>query len=442
MPRRNLVWLLVVVVLGVGLWVYPHTILRRDILYREFGPLLDVRAQIKKYYVEEVSDAALLRGAIRGMLQDLDPFSDYFDGEEYTQFKKRAAGQFSGIGVEVSIRDGYLTIVSPIDDSPAFAAGLRTGDRILEIDGASTLNMTLAQAVVQISGDAGTRVRLKIRPAGSEETREVCITRNVVMFQSVKGYRRHENGAWDYLLDREGGIGYVRVSNFDENTPEQLDRAVQTMYEEGLRGLIVDLRDNPGGLLKTAVSIVDRFLSHGQIVSTKGREWEEEIWSAKPESNYRTQVPLVILVNDGSASASEIVAGALRDHNRAVLVGERTYGKGSVQNLIEINKGESALKLTTAYYYLPKGERIHQKGVVPDVEVKLTREEKRLLLAERQAPTTTRAATSPATTRAAPVDRQLEKAIEIMRGRLGLPIPEATRPVTRPATTTATRPAT
>ncbi len=435
MPRRNLVWLLVVVVLGVGLWVYPHTILRRDMLYQEFGVLLDVRAQIRKNYVEEIEDRTLLRGAIRGMLQELDPFSDYFDGEEYAQFNKRSAGQFSGIGAEVSIKDGYLTVISPIEDTPAFAAGLRAGDRILEIDGVSASSLSLAQAVARISGEAGTKVRLKIRPAGSEETREVCITRGVVTFVSVKGYRRREDNTWDYFVDRQAGIGYVRLASFDKNTPEQLDRAVQTMYAEGLQGLILDLRDNPGGLLETAVAIADRFLSGGKIVSTKGRASPEEIWWATPDGDYRNQPPLVLLVNDGSASASEILAGALRDHNRAVLVGEKTYGKGSVQKLIELNKGESALKLTMAYYYLPKDERIHQKGVKPDYEVRLTPEEKRVLLPERRALTTTRTATASAT-RPVLADRQLERAIEVLRARMGLP--PATRPATQPATATTT----
>jgi carboxyl-terminal processing protease len=438
MPKRNLVWLLVVVVLGVGLWVYPNTILRRDMLYREFAPLLDIRTQITKNYVDEVDDKVLLRGAIRGMIQELDPFSDYYDAEEYAQFKKKAAGQFMGIGVEVTVKDGYLTVISPIEDTPAYAAGLRAGDRILEINGAKTDNLTLAQAVARISeGEAGTRVRLKVW-SPDEQPREVEITRGLVTLLSVKGYRRRPDNTWDYFVDPGAGIGYVRLASFDENTPEQLDRAVQAMFEQGLRGLIIDLRDDPGGLLKTAVQIADRFLSSGRIVSTKGRAVEEEIWSATPESNYRKQVPLVLLVNDGSASASEILAGALKDYHRATLVGEKTYGKGSVQHLIELGRGDSALKLTMAYYYLPKGERIHQKGVAPDIEVKLTREEKRAVLPERRLlAAATRTTTAP-TTSAPAVDRQLDTAVDVLRKQLGLVPLATTRTTTQPASAPAT----
>lgn len=442
MPKRNLVWLLVVIALGAGLWVFPNTFVRRDTLYRDFAPLLDIRDQIRKNYVEEVDDKALLRGAIRGMLQELDPFSDYYDADEYAQFKKRAVGHFTGIGVEVSIKDGYLTVVSPIEDTPAYAAGLRTGDRLLEIDGVNTQNITLAQAVAQIAGESGTQVRLKVWSPGDEQAREVEITRGLVTLLSVKGYQRRPDNTWEYFVDRKAGIGYVRLAGFDENTPEQLDRAVQAMYAQGLRGLIIDLRDNPGGLLKTAVAIADRFLSSGRIVSTKGRASEEEIWSASPEGNYRKQVPLVLLVNDGSASASEILAGALHDHGRAILVGEKTYGKGSVQNLIEFNQGETALKLTTAYYYLPKGERIHQKGVAPDIEVKLTREEKRAVLPERRLSLATTRTTTASTTSAPVVDRQLEKAIEVLREELGLSPTTSTRTATRPTGPTTTRAAT
>ncbi len=439
MPKRNLVWLLVVVALGVGLWVYPNTLLRRDMFYREFSPLLDVRLQIKKNYVDEVDDKLLLRGAIRGMIQELDRFSDYYDAEEYAQFKKRAAGHFTGIGVEVTLKDGYLTVLSPIEDTPAYAAGLQTGDRILEIDGVKTDNMTLGQAVALISGESGTQVRLKISPAGDEPPREVTVVRGLVTLHSVKGYRRCPDNTWDYFIDRPAGIGYVRLTSFDENTPEQLDRAMRAMFEQGLQALIIDLRDNPGGLLKTAVAIADRFLDSGRIVSTRGRASEEEIWSASAKSNYRKQVPLVLLINDGSASASEILAGALHDHGRAILVGEKTYGKGSVQNLIELGNGESALKLTTAYYYLPNGERIHGKGVEPDCEVKLTREEKRTVLPDRRLLTTTsRTATAPVTSAPAVVDRQINKAVELLREKLGLPPLATTQATTRPATTQRT----
>lgn len=420
MPRRNLVWLLVVAAIGVSLWVWPHTIVRRDALYQRFAPLLDVQAEIHRKYVEEVEDKVLLRGAIRGMLRELDPFSDYFDPEEYPQFLRRTTGQFYGIGVEVSLVGGYLTIVSPIEDSPAFKAGLRAGDRIVQIDGRPTRDLTLEQAVARMGGDPGTSVRLQVWSPGDDQPRDVTIVRQLVKLHSVKGYATGDGTAPRDFVDAAAGIGYVRLTNFDENTAQQLDAAVGRMYAAGLRALILDVRDNPGGLLKTAVEVADRFLSEGRIVSTKGRASPEEVWSATTANDYPKQVPLAVLINDGSASASEIVAGALRDHGRAVVVGETSFGKGSVQRLLEMARGESALKLTTAYYYLPKGERIHGRGVQPDVEVRLSRREKEALLTSMPSTAPARDTATGTAPRPPVVDRQLEKALDLLRARLGV----------------------
>jgi carboxyl-terminal processing protease len=419
MPKRNLIWILVVAALGVGLWVYPYTFLRQDQLYQTFGPLLDVRTQVRKYYVEEVDDARLLRGAIRGMLRDLDPFSDYLDGEEYAQFKKRSAGHFSGIGVEVAVVNGFLTVVAPIEDTPAFRAGIRAGDRILEVDGHKTEDMTLSEAVTRIGGELGTHVTLTIASLRDKESRKLTITRGIVTLESVKGYRRGAHDRWQYCVDPEAKIGYVRLTSFDENTPEQMDRAMQRIFREGLAAVIIDVRDNPGGLLKTAVAIADRFLRDGRIVSTRGRASEEEIWTATPEDDYPRQVRLAVLINDASASASEILAGALHDHHRAVLVGEKSFGKGSVQTLTEFADGKSALKLTTAYYYLPNGERIHKRGVKPDYKVVLSLEEKEALLMATTQPMATQPAVEGTTTQAAVRDRQLERAVDVLRKQLG-----------------------
>lgn len=419
MPRRNLVWLLVVTAIGVGMVVWPITIVRRDALYQTYSPLLDVRAEVLKHYVEPVDDAKLLRGAIRGMLRSLDPYSDYFDPAEYKQFLKQSQGHFEGVGIEVTAVNGYLTVVSPIVGTPAYAAGVRAGDRILEIDGQDTRQLGLDEAVNRISGHRGSQVRLKLWSPGDPEPREVAITRGLVTVESVKGYRRLDNEAWDYFVDSDAGIGYVRLIGFDEHTAQQLDQAMQAMDACGLRALIIDERDNPGGQLKTAVAIADRFLSDGVIVSTQGRNAAPEVYRATPESDYPVRVPIAVLVNDGSASASEILAGALRDHHRATLIGEKTFGKGSVQNLIELSRND-AIKLTTAHYYLPNGERIDGIGVQPDIEVKLTREEKLALLPPMPSPTTTRATTQPAT-RPAVDDRQLDRAVDWLRGKLGLP---------------------
>jgi carboxyl-terminal processing protease len=432
MPKRNLVWIALAAVIAVLLWKVPPNVARRDALYNQFSPLLDVRAQVRRNYVESIDDEVLLRGAIDGMLNRLDPYSEYYDAAEFEQVQKRTEGQFTGIGIEVvEVPGGGLEIVSPIEGSPAFLAGLRAGDRIIEVEGRRTIDLTLVQAVRLISGPPGTSVTLTIRRPTVLEALQKTITRSVVTVRTVRGWSRSENWDWDYLIDPERRIGYVRISSFEGHTHEQLDAAMKDLLNRHqIQGLVLDVRDNPGGLLDVVVQIANRFLSGGRIVSTQGRYKAEKPFMASPGQTYPA-FPMVVLVNQGSASASEILAGALKDHGRATIVGEQTFGKGSVQELIKIDNGGGAVKLTTAHYYLPKGERIHGRGVVPDKIVDLTPQERTALIESQLAVYST--SLTPATTQAgeddadvaAPraqidisADRQLQEALDLLRAEL------------------------
>ncbi len=444
MPKRNIVWLLIGAVVVVLLLKAPESIVRRDQLYTQFGPLLDVRVQVRKHYVEEVDDAALLRGAIDGMLNRLDPYTMYFDEQEYEQFHQRTQGQFSGIGIEVGQgRSGGLVVISPIEGSPAFHAGLRAGDRITRIDGRDTSNMSLAQGVRLIQGRAGTSVTLTIYRPATDTTAEKVITRGLVTVRTVRGWARDDKWRWDYLIDPEHRIGYIRISGFEAQTAEQFDEALTELRSrQDLAALVIDVRDNPGGLLDVVSSIVNRFIAEGVIVSTRGRFSPEKVYTATRDEKY-PPFPLAVLVNGGSASAAEILAGALQDHGRAVVVGEPTFGKGSVQELIQLENNNGAVKLTTAYYYLPKGERIHGRGIQPDVLVELSPRERAMLVDSQQAvystthtppsgpeggppqapgpSTATATDTAPAArtpAAAIPIDRQLAEALAVLRQRL------------------------
>lgn len=453
MPKRNIVWILVAGVVALLLWKIPEGAVRRDQLYTQFGPLLDVRVQVIKHYVDPVDDKQLLKGAIEGMVNHLDPYCAYFNAKEYEQFDRRTKGQFQGIGIEVSRLPGEgLLIVSPIEGTPAFQAGLRAGDHITAIDGVKTDNLPLEKGVEMITGNPGTSVELTIFRPSTDEVFEKTITRGLIVVRTVRGWARSADWEWDYLIDPEKRIGYVRISGFEKPTAEHFDDVVRDLLSRGrMRALVLDLRDDPGGLLDAAVNIANHFVpGGGVIVSTRSRIGPEQTYTANGKDLY-PEFPMVVLVNRGSASASEILSGALRDHGRAKLVGERTFGKGCVQELIPLENGNGAVKLTTMYYYLPKGERIHGRGIMPDIVVDLTPAE-RTALAESQvavystaqmprtrpatstAPSSTNAATTvPAatpgpvsTTATAPagerlaimVDRQLQTAMDILRQQL------------------------
>ncbi|WP_404376419.1 S41 family peptidase [Vreelandella aquamarina] len=323
----------------------------------EIQTFAEVFERIKRGYVEEVDDRTLLRNAMRGMLSELDPHSAYLDEDEYQSLRESTQGEFGGIGIEVGTQNGQLMIVTPIDDTPASRAGLLSQDIIIAIDGTPTDSLSLQEAVNLMRGDPGTSLRLTILRSGEESPREFTLTREVIRSESVK----HET--------LEPGYGYLRISQFQSRTPEQARSALEDMTrEQPLEGLILDLRNNPGGVLQAAVGVADLFLDEGLIVYTEGRLSDTEMsFSASPDTPAR-DVPLVVLINSGSASAAEIVAGALQDQRRGVIMGTESFGKGSVQQIMPLGNGEG-LKLTTALYYTPNGRSIQAQGIEPDVDV-------------------------------------------------------------------------
>ena len=317
----------------------------------------DVFSQVRRNYVEEVDDRTLLDAAIRGMLSDLDPHSDYLASQDYKNLDDTAHGHYSGIGVDVGIEDQKIVIRSVIVPSPADSAGLNPGDIITVIDGQPVRGRQLQDAIGELSGEPGTSVRLKILPTDGAE-REVEIVREYVNVPTV---------AFE-LLDKQ--YGYFRVSIFNRNSASHLEEALESIKQDGiiLRGLIIDLRNNPGGVLQQAVSMADGFLEEGLIVSTRGRNATMQMEFSASEGEWLPGIPLIILVDRGTASASEVVAGALQDHGRALIVGERTFGKGSVQTVLPLRNG-AGMKLTTARYYTPSGRSIQAEGIRPDIVV-------------------------------------------------------------------------
>ncbi|WP_218314107.1 S41 family peptidase [Halomonas sp. 18071143] len=328
-----------------------------DLPLEEIQTFAEVFERIKRAYVEEVDDRTLLRNAMRGMLSELDPHSAYLDANEYQSLRESTQGEFGGIGIEVGTENGQLMVITPIDDTPASRAGLLSRDIIIAIDGTPTDNLSLQEAVNLMRGEPGSQLRLSILRAGEDSPRDLTLTREIIRSESV----RHET--------LEPGYGYLRISQFQSRTPEQARRALERMArEQPLEGLILDLRNNPGGVLQAAVGVADLFLDIGLIVYTEGRLSDTEMsFSASPDTPAR-DVPLVVLINSGSASAAEIVAGALQDQRRGVIMGTESFGKGSVQQIMPLGNGEG-LKLTTALYYTPNGRSIQAQGIEPDVEV-------------------------------------------------------------------------
>ncbi|NPA12848.1 MAG: S41 family peptidase [Aquificae bacterium] len=323
----------------------------------------DVFNLVQKIYVEPVEPKKLVYGSLKGMMHSLDPYSDFFPPEEFKEFQTETHGEFGGLGIEIT-KEGYkLIIVAPIEDTPAWKAGLKPGDVILEIDGKPTDRMSLLQAIKLMRGKPGTKVTLTIWRKGVNKPFKVTITRAIIKIRSVKT-KELENGK----------IGYIRITQFQENTASDFEKALRKFKDK--KGLIIDVRNNPGGLLASVVKISDMLLKEGDlIVYTKGRmpNANEEFYSQR-KPIIPLDIPIVILVNRGSASASEILTGALMDNNRAISVGDRTFGKGSVQTLIPLSDG-SGVKITTAYYYTPKGRKIMNKGITPDIVVHMSKEE-------------------------------------------------------------------
>ncbi len=325
--------------------------------YEKLKVFTDVLEIIKKSYVEDVKTEDLITGAIDGMLNSLDPHSAYLTADMYRELQVETKGSFGGVGMEVAIKDGILTVIAPIEDTPAYQAGVKSGDKILKINEESTKGLSLMECVKRLRGPKGTKVTIAIIREGFTQPKDVTIVRDIIKIQSVK------------FKTLEKGYGYLRISQFQEKTSADAARALEAMQKEnpeGLSGLILDLRNNPGGLLDQAVEVSDLFLDSGVIVTIKGRGEEGKTAFNAHQEGTMPHWPMVVLVNHGSASASEIVAGALQDYGRAVIMGSKTFGKGSVQTIIPLDDG-SGIRLTTARYYTPKGRTIHEQGIQPDI---------------------------------------------------------------------------
>ncbi len=338
----------------------------RSETYRLLSLFGDVFERVRAEYVEPINEREAIEAAINGMLANLDPHSSYMNARSFRDMQTQTRGEFGGLGLEVTQENGFVKVISPIDDTPAFRAGVRAGDLITALDGQTVQGMTLNEAVDKMRGTPRTEIRLTIRREGVEQPINLTLTRDIIRIQVVRS-RLEGND-----------VAYLRVTSFNEQTESALRRAVQQLRSQAganLKGIILDLRNNPGGLLDQAVQVSDDFLDQGEIVSTRARRPEDaQRWNAKP-GDITGGLPIVVLINGGSASASEIVAGALQDHRRAVVLGQRSFGKGSVQTVMPLAGGNGALRLTTARYYTPSGRSIQGTGIEPDVEVLLTRTE-------------------------------------------------------------------
>ena len=333
--------------------------------YRQLNLFGDIFERVRAGYVEEISDESLIEAAVNGMLTSLDPHSSYLSPKNFRDMQTQTRGEFGGLGIEVTMENGYVKVVSPIDDTPAFRAGLKSGDLITHLDTEPVQGLTLSEAVERMRGKVGSDLKLTIRREGRDPF-DVTVTRDIIKIRSV----------WSRMEGND--IAYVRITSFSEQTTASMERAINRLKEEAagkLKGVVLDLRNNPGGLLDQSVKISDAFLNQGEIVSTRSRRADEgQRFNAKP-GDITEGLPIVILVNGGSASASEIVAGALQDHRRAIILGTRTFGKGSVQTIIPLS-GHGAIRLTTARYYTPSGRSIQARGIDPDIVVEQAKLEK------------------------------------------------------------------
>ena len=329
--------------------------------YRQLNLFGDVFERVRADYVEKPDDAKLIESAINGMLAGLDPHSSYMDAKSFRDMQVQTRGEFGGLGIEVTMEDGLIKVVSPIDDTPAAKAGILANDIITKLDDEQVQGLTLNQAVEKMRGPINTKIKLTVMRKGSDKPLEISLTRDVIRVRAVRSSVEGDD------------VGYIRMTQFNEQTTDGLKKAITDITakvsNDKLKGYILDLRNNPGGLLDQAISVSDAFLQKGEIVSTRGRNAEEtQRFNARP-GDLTNGKPVIVLINGGSASASEIVAGALQDHRRVTVVGTRSFGKGSVQTIIPLGSGNGALRLTTARYYTPSGRSIQAKGITPDIEV-------------------------------------------------------------------------
>ncbi|KPK42195.1 MAG: hypothetical protein AMJ78_03300 [Omnitrophica WOR_2 bacterium SM23_29] len=354
----SLICFSIALVFGAQKVAKEKEIQKKDDIYRQLEIFSDAISVIRSDYVDNVESKELIYGALKGMIQSLDKYSEFMDPDTYDEMKVETEGEFGGIGIEIAIKDELLTVIAPIEDTPAHKVGLKAGDRIVKINEEITRGITLLEAVKKLRGKPGTQVSVMILRETEGKLLDFTITRDIIKVKSIRQAK--------VLEDR---IGYIKLSLFQEHSAKDLDDAIAELEKEGLDSLILDLRNNPGGLLNVAVDVAAKFLPPGKlIVYTKGKIKRQNMEFKARDKNSRVEYPLVVLVNNGSASGSEIVAGAIQDHKRGIVLGTKTFGKGSVQTVIPLADG-SAIRLTTSKYYTPNGRSIHGEGIIPDIIV-------------------------------------------------------------------------
>ncbi|MGA3065784.1 MAG: S41 family peptidase [Tepidisphaeraceae bacterium] len=462
MNRERAAWLISVVLLALLAFELPGSLAQRNDDYDWVRTLVEVHRQVIDNYVEPVNDQDLKEKSIEGMLSVLDPYTVYVAPEKQSEFEELINGEFSGVGITLDKEpDGRILVLSPLEGSPADRAGIEAGDYITKVDGQPTANWLIEDVVKHVTGKAGTKVTLTIERDGKET--DYTMTREQIVLPTVVGYDRAKDDSWNYWVCKDPKIAYVRITQFDANTFDSLKGALEGvppspgetgkpgLLDSGMKGLILDLRFNPGGRLEQAIQVVNLFVKDGSvIVTTRGRSRPEQINRANGQGTL-PDFPMIVLVNEHSASAAEIVSGSLKDNHRALVIGQRTFGKGSVQEVVPLEGDGGELKITVAYYYLPSGRLVHRKkgatdwGVEPQIIVPVDDEGEREIreqMARRDTirhPTTlasttpatgptTVATTAPATTE--PVDPQLQQALNTMVGLifLGEPAPPSTQP--------------
>jgi carboxyl-terminal processing protease len=342
--------------ISIGRWTVTSVGAEVEI-YEELKLFSEALSLVRKNYVEEVKPKELIYGSIKGMLSSLDPHSSFMTPEQYKEMQVDTKGEFGGVGIQIGIKDGMLTVIAPIEDTPAYKAGIKSGDKIIKINNDFTKDMSLQDAVSKMRGVPSSTVKITIIREGWKEPRDFTITREVIKVKSVKS------------KTLEDGIGYIKINQFQEQTSSDLEQAMEKLFQDNINSLVLDLRNNPGGLLNSAIDVSGQFLPSGKLVVFIKDKKGEKIEYRSNKTTGNSTIPTVVLVNQGSASASEIVAGALKDWNRAVVIGTQTFGKGSVQSVVPMADG-SALRLTTAKYYTPKGISIQSTGITPDIVVK------------------------------------------------------------------------
>jgi carboxyl-terminal processing protease len=442
MNREKFAWTVSVVLLALLAFRLPGSLGQRDDDYAFVRKLVDIHRQVVSNYVENVDEDKLRDGAIDGMLNELDPFTIYVPPTRQEDFEAMLENSFKGVGIQLDQRSesGPVEVVTPIDGSPAFKAGVMPGDVILKVNGESIEGIRLPDIIKKITGPLGTEVRLSVRHIDGNEV-ELKMTREEIVVPVIKGYERLPNESWNYYVTTNPKIAYVRITQFTSDTAENLRNVLTPLLADGMKGLILDLRFNPGGRLEEAVGVVDMLVKQGTIVTTKYRTRPEKVITATGVGTL-PYFPVIVLVNEHSASASEIVAGSLMDNHRALIVGERTYGKGSVQEVIPLDNKGGELKMTVAYYYLPSGRLVHRKkdatdwGVQPQILVPMDEQTERKVMEQRYEseifkrplpkPTTQTSTTTAANETTVnvptsqPIDIQLSRAIDTMTGVLVL----------------------